>query len=118
MPRNGDGDQEPPALDIVPSTRIEPTLSISVDMKVNLGDYNSAGAFVSMSGVTAETTPEEMDRVLETGKIAWDKLRADLSAKVQAIRGEREAALEQQRLEREAAAEERAERRRAREEGA
>ena len=82
---------EAPALDIVPATRIEPTLSISVDMKVNLGDYNSAGAFVSMSGVTADTTPEEMDRVLANGKVAWDKLRADLSAKVAAIRAQRDA---------------------------
>lgn len=76
-------------LDIVP--RILPSVSISADMKINLGDYNSAGAFVSISGVTAETTEAEMDAALANGKIAWDKLRADLGAKVKQIRAEREA---------------------------
>jgi hypothetical protein len=82
------------SLDIVPSGRILPSVSISADMKVNLGDYNSAGAFVSISGVTAETTEAEMDAALANGKIAWDKLRADLREKLQAIRAEREAETE------------------------
>ena len=60
----------------------ELSLSLSVEMKVNLGNYNSASAFVSMSGVTAETTQEEMDGLLENGRVAWEKLRADLSKKV------------------------------------
>lgn len=83
-----------PPLDIVPSGRILPSVSISADMKVNLGDYNSAGAFVSISGVTAETTEAEMDAALANGKIAWDKLRADLGAKVKQIRQDRAAELD------------------------
>jgi hypothetical protein len=64
----------------------EPTLSVSVEMKVNLGNYNSAAAFVSMTGVTAETTEEEMDRLLSNGRVAWDKLRADLAEKVRELK--------------------------------
>lgn len=59
-----------------------PSLSLSVEMKVNLGNYQSASAFVSMSGVTAETTQEEMDGLLENGRVAWEKLRADLAKKI------------------------------------
>ena len=67
----------------------EPTLSISVEMKINLGNYNSASAFVSMSGLTAETTEDDMDRLLSNGRVAWEKLRADLSAKVTEIKQRR-----------------------------
>jgi hypothetical protein len=72
--------------DELPGEQLElkqgPSLSLSVEMKVNLGNYNSAGAFVSMSGVTAETTQEEMDGLLANGRVAWEKLRADLAKKV------------------------------------
>lgn len=64
----------------------EPSLSLSVEMKVNLGNYNSVGAFVSMSGVTAETTEDEMDRLLSNGRVAWEKLRADLTEKVRQLK--------------------------------
>jgi len=64
----------------------EPSLSLSVEMKVNLGSYNSAGAFVSMSGVTRETTEEEMDGLLANGRMAWEKLRADLAEKVRQLK--------------------------------
>jgi hypothetical protein len=85
MPQNAE--PESPPLDIVP--RILPSVSISADMKINLGDYNSASAFVSLSGVTAATTEDEMDAALANAKIAWDKLRADLGAKINQIRVDR-----------------------------
>jgi hypothetical protein len=65
------------------------SLSISVEQKLNLGNYNSAGVFVSMSGVTAETTEDEMNRLLANGRLAWDKLRADLATKVAEIKQRR-----------------------------
>jgi hypothetical protein len=64
----------------------EPSLSVSVEMKVNLGNYSSASAFVSMSGVTTETTEEQMDRLLSNGRVAWEKLRADLAEKVNRLK--------------------------------
>jgi hypothetical protein len=72
--------------DEVLESKQEPSLSLSVEMKLNLGNYNSAGAFVSMSGVTAETTEDEMDRLLANGHVAWEKLRADLAEKVRQLK--------------------------------
>jgi len=64
----------------------EPRLAISVEMKVNLGNYESGSAFVSMNGLTARTAPEEMEALLANGQLAWDKVRTDLAAKVAEIR--------------------------------
>ena len=50
-------------------------------MKVNLGNYESADAFLSLSGLEAGTTPEEMAALLDTGKIAWGELTKRLGEK-------------------------------------
>lgn len=52
----------------------EITTAVSVDYKVNLGNYESASTFVSISGVTKDTTPEEMDEMIEQSKIAFSKI--------------------------------------------
>jgi hypothetical protein len=64
-------------------------LACSVQMKVNLGNYESADCFLSISGVTQETTPAEMEALMDQGKVAYDLLRTHLAPKVADLRAKR-----------------------------
>lgn len=62
-------------------------MTCSMSAKVNTGKYESVDAFVSLQGITPATTEAEIDAMLaHQGRIAWDRLRADLAAKVREIR--------------------------------
>lgn len=63
------------------------TLSVSLSRKVNLGNYESADVFISVSGATADTTAEEVAGLL-SNRIVWDALKAELSAKVSEIKAQ------------------------------
>jgi hypothetical protein len=56
----------------------EPTITVSVARKINLGNYESADYFVSLSGIPAGTTAEQMKPLLDTGRVAWEQVRAAL----------------------------------------
>ncbi len=71
------------------TTNGEPTVTVSMARKINLGNYESADCFVSISGVKVDTTPEEMDALLETGKVAWEKVAGALRAEVRKINEQR-----------------------------
>lgn len=59
------------------------SLSVSVSRKINLGNYESADVFLSVSGVTAQTTEAEVDELLATtGKLAYSKIAAQVNARV------------------------------------
>lgn len=60
----------------------EPTVSVSVAMKVNLGNYESADAFVSVSGLREGATAAEIEGLLDTGKLAWSLMTTRLRDKV------------------------------------
>lgn len=66
-----------------------PTVGVSVQMKVNLGNYESADAFLSMQGIDESTTTEQMDALMDQGRIAYEKLRAALKERVSDIRSKR-----------------------------
>lgn len=68
----------------------KPSLSISLSQKVNLGNYQSADAFVSVRGVTEDTTDEDLERLMGRGKLAWNKLAGALTEEVRRIRMEAE----------------------------
>lgn len=63
----------------------KPTLSYSLSLsrKVNLGGFsNSADAFECISGITAETTQEDIDALLSgPGALAYTSLRKALAKK-------------------------------------
>lgn len=62
------------------------SISLSVSRKINLGNYESADAFVSISGVTAETTEAEIDALIEgKGALAFQKIAAALNEKVKTV---------------------------------
>lgn len=67
----------------------EPTITVSVAMKINLGNYESADAFVSCSGLPAGATAEQIEELLDTGKLAWSLMTKRLGEKVADIRNHR-----------------------------
>lgn len=58
----------------------EPTISVSMSRKLNLGNYESAECFVSISGVKAGMTANDLVPLMATGKVAWEAVRAELIA--------------------------------------
>lgn len=69
----------------------EPTTSVSMSYKLNLDDYENAEVFVSLSGVRAGMTAEQLAPLLTTQKLAYDLVRASLVEKLRPIREERDA---------------------------
>jgi hypothetical protein len=65
---------------------IKPTVSVSVAMKVNLGNYESADAFISVAGLEAGASEAEIEQLLDTGKLAWSMLTTRLTDKVAEMR--------------------------------
>ena len=58
----------------------EPTITVSMSRKLNLGNYESAECFVSLSGVRAGMTADELAPLMATGKVAWELVRTELLA--------------------------------------
>lgn len=63
-----------------------PTIAISMSRKINMGNYESAECFVSISGVTEDMTAEQLEPLMETGKVAWELVRARLTEQVRDMR--------------------------------
>jgi hypothetical protein len=61
-------------------------ISMSVSRKVNLGNYESGEVFLSLSDVPVGATQEQVEDALQTSKIVWDVLRADVNKKAVALR--------------------------------
>jgi hypothetical protein len=63
----------------------EPTglkVGVSISRKINLGNYESAEVWVSLTGIEAGTTQEEMQAALTTGALAYDVLKVAVGEKV------------------------------------
>lgn len=61
-------------------------LTISSHRKVSLGNYESEDVFTSVSGITSETTEEEVSALLSHGESLYELLRVETLRKVQAIK--------------------------------
>jgi len=61
----------------------QPTLAVSVSRKVNLGNYNSAEVFMSVSGIVPGMDEEAIQSLVNTeGNIAYQKLADAVNEKV------------------------------------
>ena len=61
-------------------------ICMSVSRKVNLGNYESGDVFLSLSDVPVGATQEQVEDALQTTKIVWDVLRAEVNRKAVALR--------------------------------
>jgi hypothetical protein len=64
----------------------QPTISVSVAAKINLGNYESADAFVCVSGLPQGATEAQIEELLDTGKLAWTLMRKRLMEQVAVMR--------------------------------
>ena len=62
------------------------SLTLSLSHKINLGNYESAECFVSVSGVTVATTPDDIDEILDQSKIVYAKVLDSLRSKIETAR--------------------------------
>ena len=63
-----------------------PTLTVSLSRKVNLGNYNSAEVFVSVSGIAPGMDADEIaSLVAKEGKIAFSVLADAVKEKTDAL---------------------------------
>jgi hypothetical protein len=60
----------------------QPRVAVSIEQKINLGNYESAGVGIILSGVPPGATVEEIDEMLDTGRIMYDRMRERLKEKV------------------------------------
>lgn len=63
-------------------------VAVSVERKVNLGNYESGSVFMSLANVPVGATPKEIEAALVTGKITFDVLKDAVNAKAAQIRAE------------------------------
>ena len=64
----------------------QPTVSISLERKINTGRYESAAIFISVSGLPVDATAKDIAALLDTGRIAYDEIRKRLVAEIQEVR--------------------------------
>ena len=67
----------------------EPTITVSMSRKLNLGNYESADVFVSISGIKAGATPEDIAPLLVSGKFGWDLAREALVEQIRITKEKR-----------------------------
>jgi len=61
-------------------------LAVTVGMKVQFKPFQMAEAALHLSGITPGTTAEEIEEALDTGRLAYDVMKARLVAKLNGLR--------------------------------
>jgi len=60
----------------------EPRVTIAIDQKLNMGNYESASVGIILSSLPVDVTEAEIEALLDTGRLAYDKMVERLAAKV------------------------------------
>jgi len=61
-------------------------VTVTMEQKVNLGNYESASVGLILSGVPMGANEAYIDEMLDTGKIAYDRMRLRLKEKIGLVR--------------------------------
>lgn len=64
----------------------EMRVSVSIDRKLNLGNYESVSIFMSISGVEPGASEEEIEEAMQTGDRALVVLKRHLQAQINKVR--------------------------------
>ena len=64
----------------------EPRVTIAIDQKLNMGNYESASVGITLSSLPVDVTEAEIEALLDTGRLVYDKMVERLAAKVAAKR--------------------------------
>ncbi len=59
-----------------------PSIHITLDRKINLGNYESAAVTIGLSRIPVGATEEQIAQMLETANIGFKVLSAELNKKV------------------------------------
>jgi hypothetical protein len=70
----------------------EPTITVSMSRKINLGNYESADCFVSICGIKEGMTAMDIAPLLVAGKFGWEAAREALIEQIRITREKKEAA--------------------------
>ena len=61
-------------------------VSVSASQKVNLGNYESADVFFSLSNIPSGAAEEQIEAALETAELAFNSVKEVVRGKIAAIR--------------------------------
>ncbi len=61
-------------------------VGVSISRKLNLGNYESAEVWVSLTNIDASTTPAEIEAALAAGALGYTALKAAVAEKVKDVR--------------------------------
>ena len=70
----------------------EPTITVSMSRKINLGNYESADVFVSISGIKEGMTAMDIEPLLVAGRFGWEAAREALIEQIRITKEKRDAA--------------------------
>ena len=68
---------------------LEPRISVSVEMKLNLGNYESLGGSCVLSGLNAGAGEADICELLETADLTFRLIRDKLEAKLNKVKAEK-----------------------------
>lgn len=67
----------------------EPRISVSINRKINKGNYESVDIFMALSGIEPGATEDEIEELLATGDRAFEILKKNMIVKVREARAQR-----------------------------
>lgn len=66
-----------------------PKVSVSIQRKINIGNYESVDVFLAVSGVEAETHPDDIEAALDAGEVAYEQIAQRIVEKTKQIQKNR-----------------------------
>jgi len=87
MTKNGDDTINlAPTYQVVPLDESQPRVGVSISQKVNLGNYESAEVFLSLTNLRPGTSAEEIAEALEIGQLAYKRIRDRMVGLIERVR--------------------------------